>query len=147
MYDVTQMSDWTSWSRWTTLTLCLGGAQFKSWPGHQVSWVRFFCGFTHSVQAKTGMLSYLGHNRILPNFSNSFSFMSTCYLTVWCGIVTTLGVSINNLWKNHKFACLQIPAHVRNLRGKMSSRVVAKDHQIDCFSKGNIRDLMWCNVV
>jgi hypothetical protein len=41
------------------------------------------------------------------------------------------------------FTCLQIATPVRKVWGKMSSRIVAKDHKVDCFKTGNTGCSIW----
>jgi hypothetical protein len=56
------VSHWTGWSTDGALNLCPEGAEFDSWPGHQIL-TKVFYDFTSSVQANAWIVSWLDHNR------------------------------------------------------------------------------------
>jgi hypothetical protein len=49
-------------------------AQFESLQGCQLSW--YFGEFPHSLQANSGIVSYIGHNQLLINTLQSLNHLS-----------------------------------------------------------------------
>jgi hypothetical protein len=66
-------------SNGNTCDLYAGGALIESWPGLQLFWLRFLCGFLQSLQATGRIVPGMDYNHFLPH---PFHFIS--YPTIWC---------------------------------------------------------------
>lgn len=65
----------TDWSSSYTPNLCMGGTQFKSWTGHQLSWLRFLW-FSSVILGKC-------KDNILKPLAKPFPFSSHLKLQLW----------------------------------------------------------------
>jgi hypothetical protein len=57
------------------LDLFWGKAHFRFHPEQQISWIRFFCGFTLALQANARLVPWVGHNCFFPNHQSSCSLV------------------------------------------------------------------------
>jgi len=54
-------------------------AKFTSQPGHQLSWLVFFGGISHSLQTDSELVAQLGHDCFPPNMSKFIHYSAFQY--------------------------------------------------------------------
>jgi hypothetical protein len=100
LYILIQFTDQIGLFSSNVLDLYLGVVWFKSQPGHQLSWLKFF--FLHSFQAHARIVPWVGHDCFLPN-----PFQLIIHQWTYCSMLCSL-----RFWKscevNHKKKLVQV---------------------------------------
>jgi hypothetical protein len=106
-----------------------GGVQLEPCPGPHLFWLRFSMGFTAFVQAYTGRVRWLVHNRFRPNSFKTLSFTVPFEATS----------AYSEKWQRRQIMdtiYFTTPATVPTLRGRRAQRYndkEPKDNFLDKF--------------